>query len=75
MLTKGDWGWQVSIKVNYGFSCGAILINSGWIVTAAHCLYGRENSSNIFQIDLGKILKTNDTNNNFGDSKKALNTI
>ena len=50
---KGDWGWQASIKVNYGFSCGAILINSQWIITAAHCLYGRENSSHIFQIDLG----------------------
>ena len=38
--TAGDWGWQVLMLSNGGFSCGGSLINSQWIVTAAHCAVG-----------------------------------
>ena len=35
--TAGDWGWQVLMFSNGVFICGGSLINSQWIVTAAHC--------------------------------------
>jgi enterokinase len=40
---KGDWGWQVAMKYNNGFTCGGSVLNSQWIITAAHCVYGRTN--------------------------------
>uniref|UniRef100_A0A4W4DYN9 Peptidase S1 domain-containing protein n=1 Tax=Electrophorus electricus TaxID=8005 RepID=A0A4W4DYN9_ELEEL len=34
----GSWPWQVSIHHAYNFHfCGGSLINSGWVLTAAHC--------------------------------------
>jgi electron transfer flavoprotein alpha subunit len=35
--TAGDWAWQVLMLSNGDFICGGSLINSQWIVTAAHC--------------------------------------
>ena len=36
-----DWGWQVAMNYNGRFTCGGSLLNSEWIITAAHCVYGR----------------------------------
>ncbi|KAG0421894.1 hypothetical protein HPB47_002238, partial [Ixodes persulcatus] len=45
----GDYPWQVSIKYKSGFVlthlCGGALLNSEWIVTAAHCFEHRLNLS------------------------------
>ena len=38
--TIGDWGWQVGLNYFGSMVCGGSLINSQWIITAAHCLYG-----------------------------------
>jgi len=29
----GDWGWQVAMKYNNGFTCGGSVLNSQWIIT------------------------------------------
>ena len=48
----GDWPWQLIIKHNYGYNCGGILINSQWMMSAAHCTYNVLNTA-VYQIDLG----------------------
>src|SRR5690606_9579314 len=43
--TQGSWPWQVRILADTddpkGF-CGGSLIRPDWVLTAAHCLQGRE---------------------------------
>ena len=48
----GDWGWQIAMKYNGGFTCGGSLLNENWVITAAHCVYGRNNPA-AFTIDAG----------------------
>ena len=49
----GDWGWQVALNFNGRFICGGVLINSQWLATAAHCLYGRQTTPGLYTIDIG----------------------
>ncbi|KAG8450287.1 hypothetical protein GDO86_002803 [Hymenochirus boettgeri] len=37
----GAWPWIVSLYFNERQTCGASLVTSEWLVSAAHCVYGR----------------------------------
>uniref|UniRef100_H0V5F5 Enteropeptidase n=2 Tax=Cavia porcellus TaxID=10141 RepID=H0V5F5_CAVPO len=38
---EGAWPWLVGLSYNGKLSCGASLVSSDWVVSAAHCAYGR----------------------------------
>uniref|UniRef100_A0A4W4EXW5 Peptidase S1 domain-containing protein n=1 Tax=Electrophorus electricus TaxID=8005 RepID=A0A4W4EXW5_ELEEL len=53
--TAGSWPWQVSIRLtDYNFHfCGGSLINSGWVLTAAHCFANTKYTASQVTVYLG----------------------
>ncbi|XP_059473499.1 brachyurin-like [Neocloeon triangulifer] len=48
---RGQFPWQVYIVIDNNYLCGGSLILTEWILTAAHCVYNRNN----FVVTLGAI--------------------
>ncbi|ROL50647.1 Prostasin [Anabarilius grahami] len=70
---EGSWPWQVSLhSTTYGgHFCGGSLINSEWVLTAAHCLPGVSASSLL--VYLGK--KTQQGVNTYEINRKVATII
>lgn len=49
---KGQCPWQALLTENHDFSCGAVVLNPRWMLTAAHCVWAKPNSD--FYITVGE---------------------
>jgi len=50
---RGSWPWQILLMLSGQAMCGGTIIAPEWIVTAAHCVYGREWSGQ-FSVKVGE---------------------
>lgn len=49
-----SWPWSVALLRFNGYFCGGSLIDEEWVLTAAHCVYGREDQASFTEAVLGE---------------------
>uniref|UniRef100_A0A452UGH6 Enteropeptidase n=1 Tax=Ursus maritimus TaxID=29073 RepID=A0A452UGH6_URSMA len=56
---EGAWPWAVALYYNGQLLCGASLVSSDWLVSAAHCVYGRNLEPSKWEAILGLHMTSN----------------
>ncbi|KAM6224886.1 enteropeptidase [Rhynchocyon petersi] len=56
---EGAWPWLVALYYNDRLLCGASLISMDWLVSAAHCVYGRNLEPSKWKAVLGLHMTSN----------------
>ena len=56
-----EYPWMASLLFQGSHFCGGSLINSRWILSAAHCFQGLRGNPNLWQAALGEHDRTTDT--------------
>ncbi|KAM9095351.1 testisin-like [Sarcophilus harrisii] len=51
--TFKQWPWQASLQYKSYHWCGATLIHSSWVMTAAHCFQNQAHDPSVWRIQLG----------------------
>eukprot|EP00794_Sanderia_malayensis_P018883 gene18883-20784_t len=51
---RGSWPWQILLRYKGRPMCGGTLINENTVVTAAHCVSGRESNPASFSVSVGE---------------------
>eukprot|EP00794_Sanderia_malayensis_P002476 gene2476-2851_t len=49
-----SWPWSVALLRFGGYFCGGTLIDEQWVLSAAHCVYGREDQAMFMEAVLGE---------------------
>ncbi|KAK7162346.1 hypothetical protein R3I94_004872 [Phoxinus phoxinus] len=55
---KGQCPWQASLQLSGEHKCGGVLLDSQWILTAAHCVWNRDPA--ILQVTVGEHILAKD---------------
>jgi len=55
---RGSWPWQILLSYGGRPMCGGTLISPNWVVTAAHCVFGREHKASSFGVTVGEYDRT-----------------
>lgn len=52
-VLAGQWPWQASLLYQHTHICGAVLIDSLWLVSTAHCFLNKSQAPADYQVLLG----------------------
>ncbi|XP_076995717.1 putative serine protease 47 [Tamandua tetradactyla] len=52
-VIAGQWPWQASLLYHGLHLCGAVLIDSHWVLSAAHCFLNKSHAPKDYQVLLG----------------------